>query len=254
VEVKPPPAKQPPAQADTPADAAPPTREISNLDECAEQIRDGRGLPASGAGRELYERALSEQRAGNLAAARRSYFELIEQNPASPFIPLAYLAFGDLFREQAKKEPSHASLAISAYRKVTTFPPSDNTAYAYALLRIADMDQKRNANQALAGYARTLAAAADSPCPDALGQAARDGLTATYVGVGRPDRAWAFFRHAAPDDATAARMLAALVDKYNAVGRFRDGCQALRAASDAAVRASPRMQAAASHCGNAAGP
>lgn len=254
VKVEPPPDTAAPESGDAPTAAPPPSREAANLDECARHIREGKGLPASGNDRALFDQAVSEQRAGNLPDARRRYFELIRRSPASPFVPLAYLAFGELFREESKREPSHASLAMSAYQKVTTFPPPGNTAYAYALYRIAGMNQKGNAKQALDEYSRALAAAPDSPCPSALGQAARDGLTATYVDAGRPDRAWAFFRHAAADDATAAEMLAALVERYDAAGKAVDGCKALRAAGAAAVRASSRLQAARAHCGNAPRP
>lgn len=249
-----PPSREPRAPSQATAYEAPPSRASPDLDECADRIQNGEGLPASGSDRALYEKALATQRAGNLADARRNYFELIQQTPGSRFIPLAYLAFGDLFRERAKKEPAIASLALQAYRKVTSFPPPANTAYAYALLRMAETQAEAAPKPALEAYLRAAKAAVDSPCPDALGQAARAGMVQAYVHVGRPERAWALFRRAAPDDRTAADQLATLADKYNAAGRAADGCKAVRAASDAAVHASERLETAASGCRNSPQP
>lgn len=244
VEVKAPPDK-PPQQEIAKSDAAPPSRNAKSLDECVDLILDAKSLPASGNDRTLYDKALAEQRAGDWAEARKSYFELIKDSPASSFIPLAYLAFAELFRKQAEQKPAMTSLAVSAYQKVTTF--QDSTAHAYALFRIAEAKQHDDPTEALDGYLKAASNAPDSPCPDVLGQAAREGLTNTYVDVGRPDRAWPFFRRVAPDDDTAARMLADLIHKYEAAGKPQDGCRAVHAASDAA-RASETLKAVVSRC------
>ncbi len=247
VEVKPPPAHAPPDPDSVPIAAEPPSRNPTNLDECVELIQDGKSLPASGNDRALYDKALSEQRAGNLADARKDYFELVKNSPASAFIPLAYLAFAELFRKEAEHKPAMLSLATQAYKNVTDFPPPRNKAYAYAFFRIGEAKQHDNPTEALSSYLTAAKHAPDSPCPGALANAARQRTTDTYAGVGRPGRAWDFFRRTAPDDATAAKMLADLVRKYEAAGKPQDGCKAVRAAS-AAARASESLKAAASRC------
>ncbi len=254
VEVKPPQREAPVQETQAVAEAAPPDRATVSIDDCAERIREGTGLPATGADRALYDNGLAAERAGNMAEARSRYFELVQKMPASPYIPLTYLAFGELFRKRAEKQPSMTSLAVQAYKKVASFPPPRNTAYAYALYRMAEVQQQSNPAQALNSYLHTIKSAGNSLCPDVLGRAAKDGIVATYLGVGRPDRAWALFRHAAPDDATAADMLASLVKKYDAAGRAGDGCKAVGAAGNAALQASEQLATAASRCGKALQP
>jgi tetratricopeptide (TPR) repeat protein len=84
-----------------------------------------------------YFLAYERERAGDLAGARRGYFELIAKSPASRYVPQAYLAFGELFFWEAAGDPSKWELARLAFTKVLATPPPGNTVYAYAWYRLA---------------------------------------------------------------------------------------------------------------------
>ena len=62
-----------------------------------------------------YEEALRLEGAGEMDAARRAFFEIIQRQPSSAFIPLVYLAFGELFAADARKDPSKRELAKQAW-------------------------------------------------------------------------------------------------------------------------------------------
>ncbi len=217
---------------------------------CAAEIRDGVGLPASTEERELYGAALDAERSGDLITARKSYLQLVQTMPRSRFVPLTYLAFGELFRTEAESEPAKAPIAAQAYREVLKFPAPDNTAFAYAALQMARVEQAGEPQKALADFKRAFEGAATSPCPEAISEHARRGMAQTYVTVGRPDRAWQFFRHVAADDAAAADMLATLLDEYQALGKKSEACVAVRSAGSTA-RSSPRLASAIGACGGA---
>ena len=53
----------------------------------------------------------STSRRSDLDNARKVYFELIQKAPKSPYIPNAYLAFGELFFNEAQGDPSKWELA-----------------------------------------------------------------------------------------------------------------------------------------------
>jgi tetratricopeptide (TPR) repeat protein len=84
-----------------------------------------------------YHLAYEHERAGDPANARRIYLDLIQRWPASPFIPRAYLAFGELFFAEAMRDTSKWDLAGAAYAKVLAAPPPVNAAYGYAWYRLA---------------------------------------------------------------------------------------------------------------------
>jgi hypothetical protein len=75
--------------------------------------------------------------------ARKTYFMLLKSFPTSPYIPGAYLAFGELFFREAASDPSKWPLAEQSYLKVVTYPPPDNDAYGYALLRLGVVNESQ---------------------------------------------------------------------------------------------------------------
>jgi tetratricopeptide (TPR) repeat protein len=100
----------------------------------------------------LYDLAREYELSGDGSHARKTYFELIMKRPASRLIPRAYLAFGELFFEEAKTDPSKWAFAQQAYTKVIGYPPPDNGVYGYAWYKLAhvfwetgDFDSTRNA-------------------------------------------------------------------------------------------------------------
>jgi TolA-binding protein len=92
---------------------------------------------------------------GDLANARRSYFELITQSPASKYVPLAYFAFGEAFFHEAATDPSKLELAKQAYLKVVTFPPPDSRAFGWAWIRLGQVaDRQADREGATTAYHR----------------------------------------------------------------------------------------------------
>jgi len=66
-----------------------------------------------------YYLGLEHEQAGHFTEARRSYYELIKNSPDSPFVPWAYYAFGEMFLEEGKTDPSKLALAQQAYMETT---------------------------------------------------------------------------------------------------------------------------------------
>ncbi len=97
-----------------------------------------------------YYLGLEQERDHDAANARRTYFMLIQQRPSSRFVPLAYLAFADLFFDEARSDPSRWELATQAYQKVIGYPPPQNRAYGYAWYRLAHV--KWNQGDGAAAY------------------------------------------------------------------------------------------------------
>ena len=74
---------------------------------------------------------------GDLAGARRAFYELIKNSPQSRYVPYAYFAFGDMFQREAKGDPSKWDFAKQAYFEVTKF--STSPIAAEALCRLSEV-------------------------------------------------------------------------------------------------------------------
>ena len=135
-----------------------------------------------------YYLGLEREREGDVSNARRAYFTLIQQRPASPFVPLAYLAFADLFFDEAKGDPTKWELAAQAYEKVVSYPPPQNRAYGYAWYRLAHVrwhqgdttgaDQSFAKASAYAASYPTLAGSSEIASVAGADRAALHGATA----------------------------------------------------------------------------
>jgi tetratricopeptide (TPR) repeat protein len=188
----------------------------------------------------------------DLAGARKAYYELITKAPQSPLIPYAYLAFADLFFDEAEHDdPSKLPLARQAYEKVLTYPPPGNLAYAFAWHRIglvaSQMSDDARALDAQRKALATVSQYPSQPLAARLAESARHELVVAYAKAGDPQRAPAFFRSVDATDASA--MLIALGKAYVERGMAREliglyeaalggsGDPALCAAADDAARA-----------------
>ena len=80
----------------------------------------------------LYYLAYEYEQAKDLQNARKATTNLIEKAPQSPYIPNAYLAFGELFFQEAQGDPSKFDLAAAAYKEVIKYPPPKNKVYGYS--------------------------------------------------------------------------------------------------------------------------
>lgn len=108
---------------------------VSDLASCVVNLR--LGLWAGNApGTEEYTQAIEDERRGPVDAARRSYLGVINDFPGSPLVPLAYLAFGELFAVEAETDPSKWELAALSFVEAAKFTRSE--ILAYATMRAAD--------------------------------------------------------------------------------------------------------------------
>jgi TolA-binding protein len=84
----------------------------------------------------LYYLAYEHEQAQSYDKAREVYLELIDKAPKSPYIPNAYLAFGELFFQEAQGDPAKWDLAAAAYKEVIKYPPPNNKVYGYARYKL----------------------------------------------------------------------------------------------------------------------
>lgn len=226
------PAPEPAASGDAP-------RTASAGPSCVEALRRAADLPAGPDDRAIYDRAFALEQRGELAGARKQYFELVKSHPTSRLVPLAYLAFGELFANDAATDASKWELARAAYAEVVKYPPPDNVAYAYATLRLGDTRRERDDAQALSSYKKALEAVQQHPslpCGAEVRQGAEGGLLDAYLRAGQPERAWVFF-HASAGDERARALFAELCARYEKAGKPADACAAARAAGADATAA-----------------
>ena len=85
----------------------------------------------------LYYLAYEYEQANDLKNARQVYYELIKTRPDSKFIPNAYLAFGELFFNEAQGDPSKWDLAAQAYTEVIKYPAPQNKVQGYGYYKRA---------------------------------------------------------------------------------------------------------------------
>src|SRR5580704_19036313 len=79
-----------------------------------------------------YYLAYEYEQGGDTVNARRVYLDLITKTPNSKYISNAYLAFGELFFNEAMGDPTKWDPAKQAYIKVIAKPPPENKVYGYA--------------------------------------------------------------------------------------------------------------------------
>jgi tetratricopeptide (TPR) repeat protein len=150
-----------------------------------------------------YFLAYEFEQSGDAASARRSYYDLIVKMPGSRYVPAAYLAFGEMFFDEAQTDPTKWELAKQAYQKTIAYPPPDNRLYGYAWYQLAHTFANQGEQpQALNSLKKTIDFATQFPTlpgSDALAQAARDDIIPIYLLAGDPNAAFNFFHNLAGD-------------------------------------------------------
>jgi tetratricopeptide (TPR) repeat protein len=193
----------------------------------ATALRDGimaESAGSSGLDADLLRQGRELETSRDFAGARKAYFELITKAPGSPLVPYAYLAFADLFFDEAEQDPSKLPLAQQAYQKVLSYPPPANLAYAFAWYRLGVVASKLGDDaRALDAQRKAIAAVnqyASLPVAARLAETARHELVVAYARAGDPQRAIPFFRNV---DATDASVLViALGREYLEHGMARE--------------------------------
>jgi tetratricopeptide (TPR) repeat protein len=148
--------------------------------------------------------------------ARPIFKRLVKDHPSSRFIPGAYTSFGDYYLDQ--KDAEHA---LMFFDKVLQFPGTRCHAYAQYRSGLAQQllgDHKR----AMEAEVRALG---DRPS-EAVAEAAKQALVASYAQVGEAARAWAFFQRVTPRD--TRRLVEQLASAYQRLGKVAEYNQAVR--------------------------
>ncbi|HWO11795.1 MAG TPA: tetratricopeptide repeat protein, partial [Polyangiaceae bacterium] len=146
----------------------------------------------------LYYLAYEYEQAKDLERARNVYLELIEKTPNSPYVPNAYLAFGELFFVEAMGDPSKWALAESAYKEVIKYKPPQNKVYGYALYKLGYVYwNSGDYAQAIQQYKNVIEYGdkfADLPSAKLIQKSARRDILPVYAVAGKPSKAFNFFR------------------------------------------------------------
>ncbi len=151
----------------------------------------------------LYYLAYEYEQDKDLQNARKVYYELIEKAPKSPYVPNAYLAFGELFFIEAQGDPSKWDLAGGAYSEVIKYPPPDNKVYGYSLYKLGYVHWNQNDHvAALNDFKRVIDYGSkypDLPNAKQLAKSARRDLIPVYAAKGDPKAAYGFFKPLSED-------------------------------------------------------
>ena len=178
----------------------------------------------------LYYLAYEYEQANDNANARRVYYELIQKRPNSKYIPNAYLAFGELFFNEAQGDPSKWSFARDAYVKVIGYPPPNNKVYGYAWYKLAyvfwnngEFDKALNSFKKVIDYGVTYS---QLPNASKLADSARKDIIPVYALKGDPSAAYNFFHNISGDPAgtntNTFKMMDDLGNNYLDTGHYPD--------------------------------
>lgn len=172
----------------------------------------------------LYYMAYEHELGADHAGARKVYYELIRKAPTSPWVPRAYLAFGELFFQEAQGDPDKWELALQAYRKVLEYPAPDNKVYGYARYKLAYVHWNREElPEALDQLEKAIVFGIRHPSlpgAAALASGARRDAISVYAASGAPERAHAFFEPLAAG--RTLELLDQLGIAYLDIGRYRE--------------------------------
>ncbi len=176
----------------------------------------------------LYYLAYEYEQAGDLDNARKVYFELIQSAPKSKYIPNAYLAFGELFFQEAMGDPSKWDLSAEAYKQVLKYPPPDNKVWGYAHYKLGYVYWNTgDFPKAIQEFKETIEYGdkySDQPNAVQLQKAARKDMIPVYAIAGKPDKAYNFFQPLSGDsegsDTKTLGMLNDLGTSYLDTGHY----------------------------------
>jgi TolA-binding protein len=183
-----------------------------------------------------YYLAYEYEQASDTANARRVYLDLITKTPNSKYIPNAYLAFGELFFNEAMGDPTKWDPAKQAYIKVIAKPPPENKVYGYAWYKLAyvfwnqgDLPHALDAFKKTIDYGTTF-----SQLPNAkkLAESARRDVIPVYALAGSPTEAYNFFKNLSGDQSGSNdrtfKMLDDLGQNYLDTGHYPEAISLYR--------------------------
>jgi TolA-binding protein len=146
----------------------------------------------------LYYLAYEYEQGSDYTNARKVYYELIQKRPDSKYVPNAYLAFGELFFNEAQGDPSKFDLAAKAYQEVIKYPPPNNKVFGYAHYKLGYVFWNQgDFAHAINEFKKTIDfgnAYAQLPGATKLAESARKDIIPVYALSGDPDKAYNFFK------------------------------------------------------------
>lgn len=151
----------------------------------------------------LYYLAYEYEQANDLKNARSVYYDLIKKAPQSKYIPNAYLAFGELFFNEAQGDPSKWDLAAQAYTEVTKYPAPNNKVFGYAWYKLGYVFwNKGELEKALNAFKKVIefgVVHAQLPGATKLADSARRDVIPVYALKGDPAQAYNFMHNISGD-------------------------------------------------------
>ncbi len=179
----------------------------------------------------LYYLAYEYEQAGDLKSARKTYFELIDKAPKSPYVPNAYLAFGELFFQEATADPSKWALAEAAYLEVLKHPPPNNKLYGYARYKLGYVYWNQGFyKKAMEEFKKVIEYGntyKDLPNAKQLAKSARRDIIPVYAAGQGPQRAYQYFKPLAEGktEENTLEMLRDLGYAYLDTGHYPEGIE-----------------------------
>ncbi len=146
----------------------------------------------------LYYLAYEYEQAGDLENARSAYLELTENWKKSRFVPNAFLAFGELYFQEAQGDPSKWPFAQNFYKEVLKYDPPENKLWGYAAYKQAYVFWNQgDYATAIEQFKKVIEFGGKFPqLPNAksLASSARRDIIPVYALKGDPAKAHDFFR------------------------------------------------------------
>jgi len=178
----------------------------------------------------LYYLAYEYEQANQLDQARKVYFELIQNWPQSKFIPNAYLAFGELFFNEAQGDPSKWQLAEQSYIEVTKYPAPDNKVWGYSHYKLGYVYWNQGEfPKALSEFKKTIEYGMQyqqMPNAKELANSARRDIVPVYALAASPRAAHDFFKPLSGDTGVnnekTLKMLDDLGQNYLDTGHYKE--------------------------------
>lgn len=179
----------------------------------------------------LYYLAYEYEQGQDLDNARKVYLELIQAWPQSKFIPNAYLAFGELFFNEAQGDPSKWALAEQSYGEVIKYPAPENKVWGYAHYKLGYVYwNKGDFARAMSEFKKTIEYGvqyASLPNAEQLAVSARRDIVPIYALAGDPKRAHDFFKPLSGDAGGSTektfKMMDDLGQNYLDTGHYPEG-------------------------------